>query len=304
MTPLLLLALVDDARAQACMCSRDVSLPSGHVARVGEVMVSLDTTSGYTGDTKFWSGFSVTDLYGDSMAGMKMSPHFVQSAKLEASVGLPAGFAASASLPYVAMFHTDVNEMPGDVDNAGIGDVAVTARWGRKIGMSKWYLGASGGVTLPTGEVVTNSPVRRGKGALGWVAGVQTVYRVDPFLAVAASAGGSSTALPTPDNYYVGAMANGSVGVRWTPKENGPVVLSATAIEEWQDADRKDALVYKNSGYLSTSLALGASWNVWAKETRSLTLQARVQGPLVQTVGDPMYQSNLAVTLGASAVVF
>lgn len=304
MTPLLLLALFDEAQAQACMCARDVSLPSGHVARVGEVMVSLDTTSGYSGATSFWSGFSVTDLYGDSMAGMKMSPHFVQSAKLEASVGLPKGFAVSTGVPYVAMFHTEVNEMPGDVDNHGVGDVSVMGRWGRKIGMSKWYLGLSGGVTLPTGEVVNDSPVRRGKGALGWVAGAQTVYRLNPFVALAASAGGSSTALPTPDNYYVGAMANGSLGARWTPKENGPVVLSASVLEEWQDADRKDALVYKNSGYLSTSLVLGVSWNAWAKELRSVTVQARVQAPLVQQVGDPMYQTNLSGTLGVSAVVF
>ncbi|GDX81035.1 hypothetical protein LBMAG42_28460 [Deltaproteobacteria bacterium] len=301
---MLLLAFVGDAQAQACMCSRDVSLPSGHVARVGEVMMNLDTTSGYSGDTSFWSGFLVTDLHGDSMAGMKMSPHFVQSAKLEASVGLPKGFAVSAALPYVAMFHTEENEMPGDVDNNGIGDVSVMGRWGRKIGMSKWYLGVSGGVTLPTGEVVTNSPVRRGKGALGWVVGAQTVYRLNPFVALAASAGASSTALPTPDNYYVGAMVNGSLGARWTPKENGPVVLSATVLEEWQDTDRKDALVYENTGYLSTSLALGASWNVWAKDMRSITLQARAQSPLVQQVGDPMYQANLSGTLGVGAVVF
>lgn len=303
MIPLLLVLAPSAAHAQACMCARDVSLPSGHVARVGEVMVAFEAQSSYTGDPDLWGGFSVTDLHGDSMAGMKMSPHFVEAFRLDASVGLPAGFSLAVAQPYIVMFHTEENEMPGDVDTNAFGDTAVTARWGRKLGKSPWYFGASAGVTLPTGKVVVNTPVRTGKGALGWLVGVQGVYRVSPFVALAASAGGSSTALPTPDNYYVGAMANGSIGARWTPAENGPVVLSATFIEEWQDTDRKDALVYTNSGYLSTSVALGASWNVWAAKMRSITLNARVQTPLVQVVGDPMYQANVSGSVGISAIV-
>jgi len=302
-SPLLLLAALPHADAQACMCARDVSLPSGHVARVGEVVVGFDATSSYSGDPDAWGGFSVTDLHGDSMAGMKMSPHFIELLKLDASVGLPAGFSAAVSAPYVLTTHTEENEMPGDVDTNAFGDTAVTGRWGRKLGKSPWYLGLSGGVTLPTGKVVADTPVRVGKGALGWVAGAQAVYRISPFVALAAGAGGSSTALPTPDNYYVGAMANGSLGVRWTPVENGPVVLSFSGLQEWQDMDRKDSLIYQNSGYLSTSVAVGASWNVWMYKMRSITLNGRLQAPVFQIVGDPMYQANLSGSVGLSAVV-
>lgn len=303
MTLALLLAAMPHAEAQACTCGRDVSLPSGHVARGGEVMVSFDASSAYSGDPDAWGGFQVVDLHGDSMAGMKMSPDFVEMLKLEASVGLPAGFSVAVAQPYVIKRLTGESEMPGDVDTDAFGDTSITGRFGKKVGKSPWYLGVSGGVTLPTGKVIPHSMVRVGKGALGWTAGAQAVYRLSPFVALAAGAGGASTALPTPDNYYVGALANGSLGARWTPVENGPVVLSFSAIEEWQDKDREDALVYENSGYLTTSLAVGASWNVWMAKMRSVTLNARLQSPIYQIVGDPMYQTNLSGSVGVSAVV-
>jgi hypothetical protein len=72
----------------------------------------------------------------------------------------------------------------------------------------------------------------------------------------------------------------------------------------WQGEGRRDPLVYDNSGFTTLDLAIATGFTFWEKEKRSAALSARVQSPLWQVVGDPMYAENFSASLGVSVVAF
>ena len=111
---MLLLALIAgrDAHAQACVCSRNVALPSGNALRPWAGIVSVEYGASLSGEPSLWQGAAVTDRYGDSMAGMFMPPHLVQTGSLTATLGLPEHFSVSATLPYIAVHHLVQVERP------------------------------------------------------------------------------------------------------------------------------------------------------------------------------------------------
>jgi len=296
--------LAPEALAQACICSRNVALPSGAVSRAWEGAVALDYGLSLSGDGDAWRGFSVTDRHGDSMAGMFMPPHLVQTASLGMTLGLPAGFSASATLPWMDVHHIGHSEMPGDVDSRSLADTSLLLGWGHLFEDGKTFVGGSVGATLPTGKVVPDTPVRAGKGAVGALVGVVVTRKAGPKVGLALSMAASPTLFTPPDGYRVGSGGNVALGARWSPRENGRVNFSLFGIGQHLGTDREEFLVYKNTGYLSADLALGANWNFWAKELRSATLSVRGQLPLWQVVGDPMYAENFAVGGGVSAVIF
>lgn len=296
--------LAPEARAQACVCSRNVALPSGHISRPGEVTLGLDYGMSLSGDGEGWQGLSVTDLHGDSMAGMFMPPHVVQTLSLTAGVGLPRGFSASATLPTMLIDHLGVSEMPGDVDSRALADADLTGRWSRTDQQKKRFYGASLGLTLPTGKVVTDSPVRSGRGTLGASAGIQGGLKLSPKTALVGSLSGSTGFGADAGGYRLGPSAAAIAGVRGSLRENGRLSLGGYGLLRWQDKDRKEALVYENTGFLTADLALGLGWTVWENKLRSAALSARVQAPVWQVVGDPMYAENVSATLAVNAVVF
>lgn len=300
----LLAALVPQAHAQACVCSRNVALPSGQVSRTGEVVVGIDYSIALSGDTSSWEGLSVTDRFGDSMAGMYMPPHLVQTWSLTANVGLPRSFSVSATLPYIDTHHLDPSEMPGDVDSSALADADITGKWSHLAKDSRSFYGASLGLTLPTGEVVADSPVRSGRGVVGAVAGVQAGRKLTPKVALIGALSGSIGFGADPTGYRVGPGGSLVTGVRWSPRENGRVNLGAYGLLRGQGTDWQDALEYQNTGFVAADLALGFGWTFWEKKLRSAALNARVQAPLWQVVGDPMYVENVAGNLGVSVVAF
>lgn len=300
----MILALVSHAVAQACVCSRNVALPSGNVSRSGEVVATLDYGLGLSGATDGWRGFSVTDRLGDSMAGMYMPPHLVQTASITAAVGLPEGFAVSTTVPYIVVHHLQPSEMPGDVDSSSLADLDVTASWGVASKDERRFAGATAGLTFPTGEVVPDSPVRSGRGTFGVGGGIHGGLKVHPKAAVLAAVTGSTGFGTDTTGYVVAPSANGLVGGRWSPRENGRFSLASFGMLRWQGKDRQDALTYENTGFLTLDLALGAGFTFWEKGLRSAALSTRVQAPLWQVVGDPMYAENFGATLGISVVAW
>ncbi len=299
-----LILAAQQAHAQACVCSRNIAMPSGSVSRPGAVLFSLDYGASMSGDIEGWQGFSVTDLYGDSMAGMYMPPHFVQTITLGAGVGLPAGFALGANLPYVMVFHVKPSEMPGDVDSADPGDVDITLKYGWSNKEGKFFLGGSLGPTLPTGTVIADSPVRSGRGAFGLTGTVSAGMKLNPKLASVVQLAGSTGLGPDDTGYTLGPSWNLLAGARWSPRENGRFSMAGYGIYRWTGTDQQDALVYKNTGSQAIDLAVAGSYTFWEKEMRSAALMARVQAPLWQVVGDPMYIENVAGGIGLGATVF
>ncbi|MBM4364814.1 MAG: transporter [Deltaproteobacteria bacterium] len=299
-----LILAAQQAHAQACVCSRNIAMPSGAVSRPGAVLFSLDYGAALSGDIEGWQGFSVTDLYGDSMAGMYMPPHFVQTVTLGGSVGLPANFAIAANLPYVIVHHVEPSEMPGDVDSNDPGDVDITVKYGWADKSKKFFLGGSLGPTLPTGTVIADSPVRSGRGTFGLTGTASGGLKLNPKLATVVQLAGSTGFGADDTGYTLGPTWNALAGVRWSPRENGRFSLAGYGIYRWTGTDQQDALVYRNTGSQAIDLAASGSYTFWEKEMRSAALSARVQVPLWQVVGDPMYIENVAGGLGISATVF
>ena len=93
-------------------------------------------------------------------------------------------------------------------------------------------------------------------------------------------------------------------GVKLSPRENGKLEIAVLGIERWSGKDRQDALIYKNSGYLVTDLALAMSYTFWASTVRSAGFSVRLQAPLVQTIVDPMYAENFGASAGLNWVAF
>ena len=305
MTLVLLAALLSPpAAAQACVCSRGVALPNGNILRTWAGLFTLDYGASLSGETSMWQGFAVNDLYGDSMAGMYMPPHLVQTASLNAALGLPANFSVSATIPYIYTHHLHESEMPGDVDSNSLADVDLTGKWVHKGKGGKGFIGLSAGLSFPTGEVVPDSPVRSGRGVLGGSGSVSAGTKLHPKAGIAAQLSGSAGFGPDESGYTVAPAASLVAGAWWTPKENGRLSLAAFGIEKWAGNDQKDALIYKNTGYLNTDIAVAATYSFWESGLRSASLSARVQAPVYQQVGDPMYAENLAGNVGFSVVAF
>ncbi|MES2642463.1 MAG: hypothetical protein V4850_23470 [Myxococcota bacterium] len=300
---LALMLLATQAHAQACICSRNVALPTGVAVRPWEGTFTVEYAVNQSGG-EGWSGFSTVDRGGNSMAAMAMPGHLVQTPSLTAALGLPASFSVEATLPWMDIRHLYPSEMPGDVDSSSLADTTVLVRWGRPSKDKRTFFGVGAGVSLPTGKVVVDTPVRAGKGAVGGIVNVQVLRKVSPLVGVGLSAGASPTIFEPVDRYRVGSSASVAAGVRFTPRENGRWMFSGYLIGQFRDKDREEALVYEHTGVLSAGVSLGASWNVWAKDLRSVTLLARGEVPLWQIVGDPWLAENWGATAGVNVVAF
>lgn len=295
--------LIDDAHAQACLCSRNVALPSGNVLRAWAGLVTVDYGIKLGNDPSTWEG-GLVDRYGDSMAGMYMPPILVQTGSLTATLGLPEHFSVSSTLPYMYKDNLGESEMPGDVDQASFNDVDLTGKWGNLSDNKKVFYGAGLGLTFPTGQVIENSPVRSGRGVFGGTVSANAGAKVGPHWGLAAQAGGATGFGADATGYRVAPTANLVVGARWSPRENGKLNLAPFAVLRWSGRDRQDLLVYDNSGYLAFDLALAVSYTFWEQKLRSASFLVRGQAPVYQVVGDPMYAENFGGAVGISVVAF
>ena len=301
----LLLAFASPAHAQACICSRNVAMPSGAAVRPWEGTTTLDYTVAQSGQEGSWQGFvPAKDRNENSMADMFMPGHLVQTVSLEAALGLPAGFSFSATLPWMSVTHLGVSEMPGDVDSASLADASAQLRWGRATEDRKTFYGVGLGVTLPTGLVVVDTPVRAGKGAVGGLVSLQVFRKLSPHFGGSLSAGASPTLFTPPDGYRVGSSANAVAGLRFSPRENGRLIFNGMALLRYQGKDTIEEYVYEHTGLVVLDAILGASFNVWAKELRSCTVSLRGEAPLWQVVGDPWLVENFSVTAAVNVVAF
>lgn len=301
---LLLGVLSGQAHAQACMCSRSVALPSVPLQRAWAGVFSFEYGMNLEADPDTWHGFAMVDQYGDSMAGMYMPPMLVQTAALTATLGLPAHFSVSTTLPYMYKNNLGESEMPGDTDLASFNDVDVTGRWGNSSTDMKRFYGLSAGVTLPTGTVIPNSPVRSGRGGLGLNLALSGGVKVHPKVRLAGQVSTTNGFGPDDTGYVVAPSASFVGGAGWSPRENGKLSLALFGMERWMGKDRQDLLVYKNSGHLVTDIAAAASYTFWAKDVRSAGLSLRGQVPVYQIVGDPMYAENFGLSAGLSFTAF
>jgi hypothetical protein len=297
-----LLTMFETANAASCVCARGSGgLPTGEPLRPWAGVVGLDYGLALTGDMGGWTGLRVEDLHGDSMAGMFMAPHLVHNASLTATFGLPANLAVTATVPYQAVFHVGESEMPGDVDLHALGDADLGLRWSHRA--KRPFYGAGAALTFPTGVVSTDG-VSTGRGALGATGNAFAGMRVHPKLALVVQVSGAAGFAPDPSGYVVAPTASLLAGAKWWTRENGDLNFSFYAMERWSGLDRKDALVYENSGYLITDLAVAVNWTFWKQGNRSASVGGRAQAPVVQIVGDPMYAENFGVGVGVSVVAF
>ncbi len=297
-----LLLLSTQANAASCVCARGSGgLPTAEPLRAWAGVVGLDYGLALTGDMDGWTGAKVEDLHGDSMAGMFMPPHLVHNASLTATLGLPASFALNATLPYQAVVHLGESQMPGDVDLHDFGDADLGVRWSHRGRVP--FFGAGAAATFPTGVVSTDG-VSTGRSAMGATANAFVGARVHPKLALVVQASGAGAFGADASGYVVAPTASVLAGVKWWTRENGDLNFSFYAMERWAGLDRKDELVYEDTGYLITDLALAVNWTFWKAGNRSASLGARAQAPLYQVVGDPGYAENVGVGLGVAVVAF
>jgi hypothetical protein len=301
--PLLLGLLTGNARAQACVCSRNIALPTGSALGAGSVILSLEGGYALTGNPEVYDGVSVTDRLGNSMANMYMPPHRITTASLSGSVGLTDDLSLAATVPWMQIQHPEPSEMPGDVGSRSLADAEIGLKWGRLVKDKNSFYGLSAAATLPTGKVVEDSPVRSGRGTTGVTGGLNGGTKLSARAALAASLTGSTGFGADEGGYAVGPSGGFALGTRYSPRENGPVSVLAYGLLRWAGLDRQDALIYQNTGFLTTDLSLGASWTFWSKDTRSAGLLVRGQVPIWQVVGDPMYTENFGASLALSATV-
>lgn len=305
-TSLLALALhlVPTADAAACVCARNVALPSTGVMRAWAGVFALDYGVKLEAQPDLWEGFKVIDIEGDSMAGMYMPPMLVQTASVSATLGLPKHFSLSTTLPYMYKDNLGESEMPGDTDLASFNDVDLTANWAYESKDKKGWFGAATGPTFPTGTVIENSPVRSGRGVFGANVVVKGGLKVAPRVAVAAQGSGAFGFGADKGGYTVAPTASLVAGVKFSTRENGKLDFAVLGIERWSGKDKQDALVYTNSGYLVTDLAVAMTYTFWAEKLRSAGFSLRAQAPLFQVVGDPMYAENFGASAGLNVVAF
>lgn len=296
--------LVEPAHAVACVCARNVALPSAGVLRAWAGVFSLDYGAKLENNPAMWEGFGVNDLYGDSMASMYMPPMMVHTASLSATLGLPAHFSVSTTLPYMYKDNLGISEMTGDTDLSSLNDVDLTGHWAYQTSDKKSFVAVSAGPTFPTGTVVPNSPVRSGRGTLGAGATVSAGTKVSPKVAIAVQVSGATGFGADSSGYIVAPTASVVGGLQWTTRENGRLSLALLGIERWSGTDQQDALVYRNSGYLITDLAAVVSYTFWEDKLRSAGFSVRAQAPVYQVVGDPMYAENFGASVGFTVVAF
>jgi hypothetical protein len=301
---LALTLLARDADAAACVCARNVALPSAGVLRPWAGVFALDYGAKLEADPDLWRGLAVKDLHGDSMAGMYMPPMLVHTASLSATLGLPAHFSVSTTLPYMYKDNLGESEMRGDTDLSSLNDIDLTAHWALQSKDMKTFLAVSAGPTFPSGTVVPNSPVRSGRGVAGVSVAASAGTKIHPKVAIAAQVSGATGFGADAGGYVVAPTASLVAGAQWWPRENGRLSVALLGIERWSGTDRQDALVYQNSGYLVTDLAAAASYTFWEQQLRSATVNVRAQAPVYQVVGDPMYAENFGGSVGISVMAF
>ena len=194
--------------------------------------------------------------------------------------------------------------MPGDTDLSSFNDVDLTGRWGHLSHDTRTFYGFGLGVTFPTGTVIENSAVRSGRGVIGGTVSANVGRKLSPHVGVAAQATASIGTGADQTGYIVAPNASLVAGARWSPRENGRVDLAVFGIQRWTGQDRKDALVYKNSGSIATDLAAAFAYTFWREDVRSAGVMLRGQMPLFQVVGDPMYAQNFggAVSFSVTAL--
>lgn len=302
-TKMLILRLVLAGKAAACMCARDIAVPAESVGRAGQIWVALNHSATLSGDPHVWQGVSVTDLHGDSMAGMFMPPHLSQSTALTATVGLPVGFAVSATLPYLVVTHLGQSEMPGDVDSNHPGDTTVQAQFARSTSGGSGHLAAGAGVTLPTGKIETAGFERSGRGTLGLNANVSASLRLSKRVAATAMLGGSMGVGPDITGFTLGPAASLWLGPRYSPDPDGRITLAAYGIFRYTGTDQQDGFHYRNTGTMAADIAGSVAYEVWDNDERTVSLQLRLQAPIWQVIGDPMYAENFVAGLGVHATV-
>ena len=139
---------------------------------------------------------------------------------------------------------------------------------------------------------------------MGAVIALQAGTKLAPKLAIAGQLSGATGFGADETGYVVAPNASAVFGGRWSPRENGRLNFALFALERWSGHDRKDALVYRDSGYLITDLSIAASYTFWEKALRSASFTVRAQAPLYQIVGDPMYAENFGGSLAVSVVAF
>jgi hypothetical protein len=304
MTLLALVLLASPAHAAACVCARNVALPSAGVLRPWAGVFTADYGARLDADPTGWQGFHVVDKYGDSMAGMYMPPMLVHTASVSATLGLPEHLSVSTTVPYMYKDNLGESEMRGDTDLSSLNDVDVTAHWAYRSPDERAFVALSAGPTFPTGTVVPNSPVRSGRGVLGVTAATGAGVKVSRKVLIAAQVSGATGFGADSSGYTVAPTASLVAGAQWTPRENGRLSLALLGIERWSGMDQQDALVYQNSGYLASDIAAVASWTFWEETLRSAGVTLRAQAPVFQIVGDPMYAHNFGASLGITFVAF
>lgn len=313
MLPLLLALLLPDADAAACSCSRSVALPSGNLTRAWAFVGGFDYGVNMEGDPQLWRGFYVKDRLGDSMPGMYMPPMLVQNFALGLSLGLPAHFSLSTTLPYMYkdnLMYRNVDDLPlmeGDADLASFNDVDLSLKWGYTSKDMGTFFGVGAGVSFPTGTVSEGSPVRSGRGVFGGTASASVGTKVSPHVDIAAQVSGSMGFGADKTGYVVAPMASLVAGARWSPRENGKLSLAFFGIQRWTGQDelrfegQSEALVYKNSGSIGTDVGAALAYTFWAEDVRSAGFSLRAQAPVVQIIGDPMYAQNFG---GAASITW
>ncbi len=304
MTLLLLALTVSRAHAAACVCGRNVALPSPGVLRPWAGVFALDYGARLEANDSLWRGFGVNDLYGNSMEGMYMPPMLVHTASLSATLGLPAHFSVSTTLPYMYKNNLGVSEMPGDTDLASFNDVDLTGHWAWQSDDKQAFVATSLGPTFPTGTVVPYSPVRSGRGVMGGTASASAGVKATPHVALAAQVSGATGFGADSTGYTVGSTASVVAGAQWTPREGGRLSFAALGIERWAGEDKQDDYYLKNSGSLITDIALVGTFTFWESDVRSAGVTLRAQVPLYQVIGDPMYAENFGGSAGVTVVAF
>lgn len=298
----MLLLLVRAALAQSCSCSvgaTDTSLPMGTVLDAGAVVVGLDYTLGQTGGETWEGVVAAKDLQGDSMGGMAMPGHLAQAGRLTASIGAPAGFSATAVVPYIHSAPLYPSEMPGDVPRSFAGDASIGARWGvRREGT---FAGVGLTATLPTGQVIRGVGVRGGRGALGGVVDASALQMVGPVLGIAGRASWAQGFYASPiDDYLVAPQLDLALGARAWTREQGRLSLTGLVAFLHKGHDRAADFELDQTGLDVLSTGAGADWRVWADKRRSLLLSLRGQAPVWQVVGDRWLAENFTLSTGAA----
>lgn len=296
-----LLAL--NAWAEGCSCSvggSDGTAPAGPVPRPGGLAFNVEYGAGQTGG-EGWEGFAVTERGGNSMEGMAMPGHFVQTARFNAILGVGSGTAVYASLPYIDTHPLGPSGMTGDVDAAFVGDLGMGLRWGRT--HSDVFTGLGGGFTLPTGRVMPDGGVRGGRGAVAVTGRGEVLDKVTPNVELGGAISATGSLYPGPeDGYVVGPAGSAAGGVRLWPREQGRTRFDEFLVLLQQGNDRRGSTILYETGATTLAFQSAFWWKFWADENRSASVIVRGTAPIAQVIGDPWLAQNWAFSAGVGLV--